>query len=248
MKRIVLCGLCGALALPAAIPTVTIASDVWPGYFNRDLSGAYVDIVREALRPGGIVVRFQAHPYDQAKELLRQGRVDGLLGPYRDEIRENALYPVWHIDTAETQVLFLRQGHTWVDERTLAGMRVAWEKGFDMDVMLHVPVKRIEVPSVRAGLEALLAGRADFFIDERSQVEEARRVLPGIDWSPFSIVTFHKKKIYLVFAPALRELAAAWDRELLKMVRDGRLKEIFVRWKLMRAEDSIADYFMTGAI
>jgi polar amino acid transport system substrate-binding protein len=226
---------------------VVIASDVWPGLVNADRTGCYVDILNEVFLKNGISYRLQLDKYDRGKTLFMQGKADGLLGAYADEIRQEALYPVWHLDCQVTEVLFRRGGFTWVDERTLTGRHVAWQKGFDMDVMLTVPVVKMEVASVKDGLAALGSERADFYIEERDLLQGFCRSNPGFDMASFTAVPFYKKKIYLVLAPSQKELAKLWDRELLKMVRNGRLKAIFVKWELMKKDEVITSYFMEGA-
>lgn len=248
MKRIAVLFLLGMMTpVFAAAEKVIIATDVWTGYVNRDQTGCYVDILNEILRKNGVDYQLLIDDYDRCKVSFARGKADALLGAYANEVHERALYPVWHIDCSVTQVIFRSGGHTWLDERTLFGKRVAWQTGFDMDVMLTVPVTKMEVGSVDAGLAAVRADKADFYIEERDILHDYLRSHSASAMTSLTAINFYKKKIYLVFSPALGETAKLWDREFLKMIRDGRLKAVFVKWGMMKENETVTSYFMEGA-
>ena len=59
--------------------------------------------------------------------------------------------------------------------------------------------------------------------------------------------TLNKKKIFAVFAPGAARMGKLWDKEMLGLVRSGKLKEIYLKWGLMKEGETITHYYQEGA-
>ncbi|MCY1313873.1 hypothetical protein D9M70_644450 [compost metagenome] len=73
--------------------------------------------------------------------------------------------------------------------------------------------------------------RADFYIDALTEVDYIVR--QAKDPSQFRRTHIAELPLYLCFAdtPKARELMALFDRRMEVLVKNGRLKPIFERWK-----------------
>ena len=215
-----------AVTTPAVIH---LASEDWEDYTAADGHGLGWDVLREVFEPAGIKLDIRTEPYIRAIGLAQRGEVDACVGGYRDEVSD-LLYPRWNYDTDHIYALGLASNPAPTPE-TLGNYRLAWVRGYDFQNYLPNINRYNEVVRRTGILSMLTHDRADFYIDALTEVDYIVR--QAKDPSQFRRTHIAELPLYLCFAdtPKARELMALFDRRMEALVKNGRLKPIFERWK-----------------
>ncbi|MEX5685048.1 substrate-binding periplasmic protein [Pseudomonas silesiensis] len=223
----------GALAQAADEPTtpsvIHLASEDWEDYTAADGHGLGWDVLREVFEPVGVKLDIRTEPYVRAMGLAQRGEVDACVGSYRDEAKD-LLYPRWRFDTDHIYALGLSSNPAPTPE-TLGSYRLAWVRGYDYQDYLP-NVRRYNEVLRRTGILSMLVhNRADFYIDALTEVDYV--VKRARDPSQFRRTHIAELPLYLCFAdtPRARALMALFDQRMEQLVKSGRLKPIFERWK-----------------
>ncbi|QCY14854.1 transporter substrate-binding domain-containing protein [Pseudomonas sp. MPC6] len=223
----------GALAQAADEPTtpsvIHLASEDWEDYTAADGHGLGWDVLREVFEPAGVKLDIRTEPYVRAMGLAQRGEVDACVGSYRDEAKD-LLYPRWRFDTDHIYALGLSSNPAPTPE-TLGSYRLAWVRGYDYQDYLP-NVRRYNEVLRRTGILSMLVhNRADFYIDALTEVDYV--VKRARDPSQFRRTHIAELPLYLCFAdtPRARALMALFDQRMEQLVKSGRLKPIFERWK-----------------
>jgi polar amino acid transport system substrate-binding protein len=223
----------GALAQAADEPTtpsvIHLASEDWEDYTAADGHGLGWDVLREVFEPAGVKLDIRTEPYLRSIGLAQRGEVDACVGSYRDETSD-LLYPHWNFDVDHIYALGLSSNPAPTPE-TLGSYRLAWVRGYDYQD--HLPnVRRYNEVLRRTGILSMLVyNRADFYIDALTEIDYV--VKRARDPSQFRRTHIAELPLYLCFAdtPRARALMALFDQRMEKLVKSGRLKSIFERWK-----------------
>ncbi|MBK3507808.1 substrate-binding periplasmic protein [Pseudomonas sp. MF6747] len=233
--RLGLLGMLCAVALlvqadQAPVPgKITLASEEWNDYTNKDGSGLAWDVLRQVFEPAGITLQTRSEPYTRSVGLAQRGEVDGWVGSYRDEA-SGVLYPYWHFDSDHIYALGLATTPT-PSLATLGNYRLAWVRGYKYEEYLPNLHHFNHIERRDGILPMLQHARADFYIDS---LTEARYVLgQAHDPSQFRLTPIAELPLYIGFADTERgrALMAVYDQRMAALVKSGELKPIFEHWK-----------------
>jgi polar amino acid transport system substrate-binding protein len=229
----VLLGLFVALHAQAQQPVaqrIHLVSEVWEEYTDADGQGLGWDIMRQVFEPAGIELTIQSVPYTRSIGLVQRGEADAWLGSYRDEVDEGVHYPQWHYDTDLISALSLASQPA-TDVAALGQFRLVWMRGYEYQRYLPDLKNYWEVLRRTSALEMINYGRADFYLDARTEVEDL--LGEAADKSRYRITDLTRLPVYLGFTDSVRgrELAKLYDRRMEELVKQGSLRPIFECWR-----------------
>ncbi|MDZ7868687.1 MAG: transporter substrate-binding domain-containing protein [Rheinheimera sp.] len=206
--------------MPLQAKTVTVAAGAWGGMTAADGSGLYFQVLREALSGTDIELKVRVTNWKRAKQMFYANRADLLLADYRSN-GNRQFFPQWHIDMDPPVVVFSLQPLLTAD--VLQGKTVGWMLGYEFGQFIPVPVDGVEVSAEQFGFDMLEYGRLDAFISYDSNVPQALKAkLKSLQLAP-------AQPLYPVFQNTFagRQLAAEFDRGMLRLYQSGRLAQIY---------------------
>lgn len=220
----------GVQAAPTLPKDIQLVSEYWPGHTNPDGSGVAWEILRAVFEPAGVAVHTRNEPYMRSIGLVQRAEADAWLGSYRHEVSERVFYPQHAYDADRIMALGLATLPRPTLE-TLRRHRLIWVRGYGYDEYLPGPLRFQEVERRMGILDMLERGRADFYIDASTEVDD---VLAGSrEPERFRTYALLRLPLYPGFADTARgrALAALYDRRMAELVRAGSLRPIFRRWQ-----------------
>lgn len=226
----------GAAAEVSHPGEIRVASEVWEEHSNADGSGLAWDLLRAVFEPAGVKLLASSEPYTRSIGLARRGKVDAVVGLYRDEVTDLD-YPRWAYADDHVMALGLARLPRLTLEN-LAQYRLIWVRGYDFQAQLP-NVRHYQEVQRRDGIVAMLReGRADFYIDDDEEIAHLLGALPQRD--DLRVSRLQELPLYFAFArtergQALRQL---YQQRMDKLVRSGALRPIFKRWKQHYPYDS----------
>jgi len=215
-----------------AAPTpavIHLASEDWQDYTAADGHGLAWDVLRKVFEPVGVKLDIRTVPYTRSIGLVQLKEVDALVGSYRDEAPQ-VLYPQWNFDSDHIYALGLVNSPE-PTQATLGKYRLAWVRGYRYENYLP-NIKRYNQIERRSGILSMLRqGRADYYIDARTEVEAVVR--DAADPAQYRYSHLAELPLFLGFAdtPQARTLMALYDRRMAQLVKSGELKPVFEKWK-----------------
>lgn len=215
-----------------AAPTpavIHLASEDWQDYTAADGHGLAWDVLRKVFEPVGVKLDIRTVPYTRSIGLVQLKEVDALVGSYRDEAPQ-VLYPQWNFDSDHIYALGLANSPE-PTQATLGKYRLAWVRGYRYENYLP-NIKRYNQIERRSGILSMLRqGRADYYIDARTEVEAVVR--DAADPAQYRYSHLAELPLFLGFAdtPQARTLMALYDRRMAQLVKSGELKPVFEKWK-----------------
>ncbi|SDT55017.1 substrate-binding periplasmic protein [Pseudomonas granadensis] len=215
-----------------AAPTpavIHLASEDWQDYTAADGHGLAWDVLRKVFEPVGVKLDIRTVPYTRSIGLVQLKEVDALVGSYRDEAPQ-VLYPQWNFDSDHIYALGLASSPE-PTQATLGKYRLAWVRGYRYENYLP-NIKRYNQIERRSGILSMLKqGRADYYIDARTEVEAVVR--DAADPAQYRYSHLAELPLFLGFAdtPRARALMALYDRRMAQLVKSGELKPVFEKWK-----------------
>ncbi len=223
------CSFAQAGDAPTTPSVIHLASEAWEDFTAADGHGLGWDVLREVFEPAGVKLDIRTEPYTRATGLAQRGEVDACVGAYRDEVSD-VLYPRWSFDTDPIYALGLASNPA-PTLQTLGNYRLAWVRGYKYQAYLP-NVQRYNEVVRRTGIVSMLThNRADYYIDALTEIDNI--VSRAKDPSQFRRTHIAELPLYLCFAdtPRARTLMALFDQRMEVLVKNGRLKPIFERWK-----------------
>lgn len=209
-----------------AAGTVTVATDAWEGYSNKNGSGYYLDLVRTVFEAEGIKVNIKIVPYPRSMEMVTTQKADVMLGAYPDAdiTGTYSAMPlnVEKIDAAITPAL----NGVWQGTESLAGKKVGAVKGLNFDQYLTVSMDYKEVSNLPSLLKMLDKGRMDAVLAAEADLMEADKASGG--GNHFIKHGVINNKAYAVFAnsPNGKAMLEVFDKGMAKIHADGTLKSL----------------------
>ncbi|UWF48707.1 transporter substrate-binding domain-containing protein [Pseudomonas sp. N3-W] len=214
----------------ATLPSVIhLASEEWEDYTAADGHGLAWDLLREIFEPAGVTLDIRTVPYTRSVGLVQLQEVDALVGSYRDEA-DKVLYPHWNFDSDHIYALGLASNPA-PTLATLGKYRLAWVRGYRYENYLP-NIHRFNQIERRTGILSMLKqGRADFYIDALTEIDEVLK--NATDQTQYRSTHLAELPLFLGFAdtPDARSLMALYDQRMEVLVKSGKLKPIFERWK-----------------
>ncbi|MBP8202764.1 MAG: transporter substrate-binding domain-containing protein [Pseudomonas sp.] len=223
-------GMSSAMAC-AALPTqVRIASEMWEDYTHADGSGLAWDIFRAVYEPAGVQLSIQSVPYTRSIGLVQRGAADAWAGSYLNEVEQGVFYPRHNYDVDQIAALSLRSKPI-PSLASLGEFRLAWMRGYEYQRYLPNLHQYREVLRRDGILSMLDTGRADFYLDAVTEVDDV--LSTSSQPAQYRVTALTQLPIYLGFAdnPRGRALAELFDKRMDALVADGSLRPIFLRWQ-----------------
>lgn len=183
-RIMVLILLFGSGAVSAQLPKqLTLAAEPWGLYMHPTLpeQGFLVQVAQEALALEGLTVDVQFMPWSRAVELARSGQVDGLLGAYYSEEREQFLRYSHELALVQ-EVFFVRKESELKAPSERTEMRqYRWLMGYRIGVVRHAlheekfdynaSLNKVETTDRVQLLDMLVRGRIDIFATSKHVVD-----------------------------------------------------------------------------
>ena len=217
-------------AAAAADETLTVHSEDWEDYTEKDGSGFAWDVVRAVYEPAGVKIEIGTMPYARAVMNVTNGQADAWVGSYDKEV-EGAVYPDWHYDADEVEALIRKEdAATWSGNESLRSAAVAWIRGYKIGTYLDVPVAATRLSNRDSAVLMLERGRIEAFLDARFELDLLLEELPdGLTASDFTRRPVTNLPLFLGFAPNERgrNFAAIWDQRFPKLLKSGKIAEIY---------------------
>jgi polar amino acid transport system substrate-binding protein len=216
------------LSDPALPNEIHLVSERWPSFTEEDGSGVAWEVLRLVFEPMGVKVRMQTVPYSRSVGLVRRGEADAWVGSYAGEV-DDIHYPRWHFDRDYVSALGLADTpEPSVD--SLPNSRLLWIRGYRYEHYLPGIEGFQEVQRRDNVLPMLAAGRVDYFIDARVDIDmllaKAQRQ------ARYKITNLVRLPLYLGFAetPEALALADLYDQRMESLVGSGQLRPIYEKW------------------
>jgi polar amino acid transport system substrate-binding protein len=220
-------------ATPAVAEAITIHTEAWEDYTNKDGTGFAWDTIRAVYNPVGIELNIKIVPYARAVDNVTHRDADAWVASYRNE-NKRAVYPDWHYDADRVAALYVRD-RTPAPATTsdLKNKRVAWVRGYKMEQYIDVPMKAIELNKQETSIRMLKHGRIDFFLDARYVIKNMLENLPdNLEREEFAFQHVTNLPLYLAFAPTSkgRRLAEIWDERFPQLLKNGTIAELYDKY------------------
>ena len=215
----------------ALVPTnIRLASEVWEEDTEADGTGLAWDILRQVFEPAGVQLAIQSVPYTRSIGLVQRGEADAWVGSYRDEIDRGVIYPRWHYDADQIDVLGLAE-RSAPTLASIGAARLVWMRGYAFQRYLPDLKHYREIQRDSDIPRMLQFQRADFYIDSRAEVEAMLE--QAAEPERFRITPLTQLPLYLGFAdnPRGRALAQLFDARMDELVKSGGLRPVFARWQ-----------------
>ena len=226
------------------ITHITILSDEWQGYTNKDGSGAYWEVVKAIFSPLGITVNHRVMPWARAEMTVKNHQADALLGSYyQDNQQDKLIFPKWHLSMEDPIVALFKTttGITLQDNRptSFEGKELIWVRGYKFDETLfkNIAIKKNVITQPKQALVMLNLNRVEAFIDYESNIREAAKK-EDIDLNNQYEMPVIKKgnKLYIAFANTAKgkALAKAYDQQMSLLIKKRTIQAIYTKWGLTK--------------
>lgn len=195
-----------------------------------EVQGISVDIAREATRRAGLEVRFQELPWNRCLEMVRQGRMDAVL----DAAPREKFITVATSFSSYTNTVWVRSDDPQerLDFAALAERRMGLVDGYwyPDDLLARIYEAGMEIDrsvDERTAIRKLAFGRVDAIVADRVVTQQfANRY--NLSLRP--LVPDHSSDpLYMSFNKEKTDLRDAVGAALAEMMRDGTVRDIFVR-------------------
>ncbi len=208
---------------------IRLVSEVWENHTNADGTGLAWELLREVFEPEGVKLEYRSMPYTRSTGLVLRGEADAWVGSYLNEV-EGAFYPRWHYDADRICALGLKDKPAPTLE-TIGDYRLVWLRGYEYQQYLPNLKQYQEIQRSGSILAMLAYGHADYYLDAQTEIEELLE--QAEDKDAYRVTRLTLLPLYLGFtdSPRGRQLAALFDQRMAELVRSGRLRPMFERWK-----------------
>ncbi|WP_157729857.1 substrate-binding periplasmic protein [Bacterioplanes sanyensis] len=229
-----------ALTPLAGAQTLTVVSDNWEGYTNKDGSGLYWEIVQAAFDGTGIEPEFTTMPWKRAEATVRNGDADAIVGVYYEPDVAGYRYPNWHISIEDPVVLYAKSSTsipTPVAPQSLMGLKLAWIRGYGFNdtVLSGVDMKFQEVTQLGQGVQLVNSGRVDALLDYEVSIKQEAQKLGLPVSGTFQIVPVAPgNKLYIAFhnRPDADNWVELFDQRMHALSSNGKIAEIYKKWQV----------------
>ena len=209
---------------------IKIATEEWKGYTNKDGTGLYFEIVNEIYRSTSIKLDIIFVPWARATKLVDDKQRDVLFGSYNN--LPGYLYPDYPLNTELSAVIFHKDTiPNWKGVKDLEGKKIAWVRGYDYQNYIESKLAWSEVKSTKQGLDMLLKGRVDVYMDSLETLQKTIKSR-NLDITKYEIKIGLEKNTYARFSNTKKskQLIEIYNRNVKKMLKSGKSKEMYKKW------------------
>lgn len=214
------------------IKSVLAVSEHFKNATNYDGSGFYWELIRKVYGEDNIQLGYEIVPYQRAIMLTRNQAADFWVASYEHE-QDFAIYPKYAFDVDDVSALHRKNSPVQkLEIQALKHKKVAWIRGYAYDRYIQVPMQKVFLNKRSSILKMLQSRRIDFFLDDWTEIEitfsKREMEVAEVTHSPLL-----QLKLYLAFQHTERgrNLAEIWDKNLLKLHRNGRLKTVYQKYR-----------------
>lgn len=223
--------------------TIYVVADHWQNYTHHDGTGVYFEILRHIYEPHGYTIKSSIMPFKRAVSKINQNTADILLAEENmQHLIDSELYSAQHllspkqpIDKSNVSAIFTQQSpHTWLDIKNNSAAKLAWIRGYEYNNSLQLNHTRIDrLNNTPQGLNLLLSGRIDCFLDDIEDVVTAKQ-LPAYQHQQFKYEIVSQRMLYPVFYNSKRgaKLIKIYDQGMQQLIDSGMLNTIYNKAKL----------------
>lgn len=209
--------------------SITIVSDEWEGYTNKQGGGYYFELMKAIFEAQGVNVNVKLVPYKRSVDMVTTQKADVMLGAYKGETIEGTFSPhPLEIDKVDVAIS-PQMNDQWQGVESLEGKRVGALKGYAFDDYIDVKMRYKELSNLKSLLKMLNHGRLDAVIDYEADIKVSEQ---DIKESPNYII---KKAIivnpsFAVFSNTNngKAMLAIFNEGIQSLHKSGRLKEIMM--------------------
>ncbi|WP_281760673.1 substrate-binding periplasmic protein [Pseudodesulfovibrio nedwellii] len=239
MKRNIITIVCITLLLTAVIPPTSFAAG-YPEWqapktcifgmpyigsaVRKGNTGLITDILIRVYETEGYELVHQELPYNRAIDELLSGTIHCTLDI--EDTRQKVLQSKQAIIIYDLAAVYL-QTHTFKGIQSLAGKKVAYLHGYEMDHLFPVKFKPRQAYDLSSAIQMLDRGHIDYVIDDETLLKEAifEAKLPSTE---FDITYIASMKSHPIFAPTDegRKFRDIYDRRIPEMIATGELQDI----------------------
>ena len=213
---------------------ITVVTQEWVGFTNKDGTGGYWEIIDGALG-SKYKIKKKVVPWKRALNDVKNGKADALAGVYKGY--DYLLYPKFHIDLDVVDIVYKKDKFpNYKNLKDTKGKKVLWSRGYSQEFKSHFdfPVSILEFNTLEQGLKLLERDRGDFLVDYKTDIlPEAKK--QKLDMSQYRVrVGFKGDLTYLAFSKKsakAKQLIADFDAGLEKLRSSGRLLKIYKKWE-----------------
>ncbi|WP_221793156.1 substrate-binding periplasmic protein [Oceanobacter mangrovi] len=219
------------------IKSVKLVAPDWPGLTNADGTGLYWDIVHRVYEPLGITVHTSEAAWNRAMKMVTEYYLySGIVGEVLDT-REPLVFPQMPLEMVYLYAL-ARQGFDTPLQQ--AGVRVGWQKGYDLFAADSVPFEIHEFRNPEQAIEMLDKGEIDYVIDSREALldylkQNQREV------SNYRLTRLPDGKgVYVGFydVPSAKPLIEIYNERIHELKASGELQAIYQQYQAEMPPDS----------
>ncbi len=207
---------------------VTVATDSWLGYTNRDGSGYYFDILKRVFPEIEWQLKIDIVPFSRVRYLVDNNRSDMALGFYSGDTAKAlySSYPV-EVDTVDAAIT-PEMAVLWKGTESLFHKKVQALLAYRYDEFISVPMYYEESSNLLEMLNRVNRGQVDAVLDYKPVM---LTLVPKLSQPrQFVIVeNVFRTEIFFVFSDNDRgeRLKRHFDSELKKLIDSGELDKLF---------------------
>ncbi len=239
-KRLCMLALLLGWASLSVAQALTVVSDNWEGYTNKDGTGLYWEIIATAFQGTNVQPQFITMPWKRAQTSVRNGDADAIVGIYHQPRETAYRYPNWHISIEDPIVLLTNQKKALpntVTPQDLEGLKLAWVRGYDFNSTLlrTVSVQFQEVTRVEQAIQLVDSQRIDALLDYEVSIQQAADKLGMSISEKFNIVHVAAgNKLYIAFhnGAAAKQWAQLFDQRMEELANNGTIADIYRKWQI----------------
>lgn len=215
------------------IKEVVSTSPSWATFTNEDGTGLYHEILREVFGLYDLPVRHDYAKSNRADELVRLQLADMMTC---DDRPENSLvtgrFPMYENDF---YAFFNKKNvGTWNGQESLRNKRLVAQPGYYYQDNFSVPVKLSEVMTGEQALTMVVMGRADFYIDDKTLVQQSmEKSETAFIEDEFTMEKVGRRSYFPLFNLSTergRQIKKMYEDGMLKLHKAGKLKPIYEKW------------------
>ncbi|RTR27936.1 transporter substrate-binding domain-containing protein [Shewanella atlantica] len=207
---------------------VTIATDSWLGYTNRDGSGYYFDILKRVFPEKEWQLQIDIVPFSRVRYLVDHNRTDMALGFYSGDTAK-ALYSHYPVEVDSVDAAITPEmAVIWKGAESLSHKKVQALLAYRYDEFISVPMYYEESSNLLEMMNRVNRGQVDAVLDYKPVM---LTMVPKLN-QPRQFVIIEnvfRTEIYFVFSDNERgaKLKRHFDSELKKLIDSGELDELF---------------------
>lgn len=226
---------------------IIIAADPWCPYNcepNSSNPGFQVEVLREALKPFDISVRYRKMPYTRALKLAENNKIDGVFGALQGESQQ-LVFPDENVGFSYNVAVTQSDNNWWfVESEDLKGKNVVAIEGYSYGPKIDKYLKNI-IPThvnwmygekaLKQALKLISVNRADVFFEDVNVVKHKIRELGLIGKLKVAGAVSAPQPAYIAFSKKANEqydIVRKFNEGVKRLRHEGRLKKIFDKYGL----------------